>query len=273
MARKSKLTTRMVTLYTQHTLRSPFQCLVLGTRTRVGTRASCDFLRTRQTTRGSFETREKLRVVFLPCHSRVVVVFWSQMAAAASAATKKRKLNESKFPPDDSYVPLTELEMETLIASKPELTVKLKKAGVLYKRASDTSSVWRHFHYCKHEGKAAVICLCCALVTGSYGTSNMRNHLYLMHRMSEFAPKSVVGSGQKTLDSYGSELYRSEREKALVYFLIKDMRPLRTVQTEAFKDLCWELTKHDTMFSVPDPKTVSMRIRAEHVYLQHAVSI
>jgi hypothetical protein len=188
---------------------------------------------------------------------------------APAPPVKKRKTTAEASA--ESYVKLTEKELSDLYNQSSASTAKkLRDAGDLFQKANTKSPVWKYYKWCKIEGKMGVVCIKCGLRTAFNQTSNMGSHLYEGHSMAEFQP-AQVRSGQQTLDKWGDDVFRSEREKAVVYFLIKDMRPLRTVQTDAFKDMCWELTKHDKEFTIPDPHTLSLRILTEHEYLKAVV--
>jgi hypothetical protein len=191
------------------------------------------------------------------------------------SAAKKRKTaaanekSDEKKVLDPSYIALTPAELLALYEAHSARAQKLRAIGVLYWRKADVSDVWKHYRYYCENAKFRLVCLLCAATFEDHGTKNMRNHLLSIHKLKDFAPKAE--QNQTNLLQYTKQFYASEREKALVYFLLKDMRPLITIHTDAFKDLCWELTKHDHEFTIPDPKTVSSRIRSEHNFLQAEV--
>jgi hypothetical protein len=184
------------------------------------------------------------------------------------------KRKPSKSPEDKwrSLVPVTAAALAADLKAwdvSPDIAADVRKLS-LFTKPTQRTGAWVYYRYCREEdGVVKIVCLLCARVTGVHGTSNMLGHLTTKHkeRMDKevSAPPSEAALAQRAKDAY-----RSESERAVIYWLIKDMRPIRSVLTEAFRDMTQVLSSGHLRLSISH-ETVMARVMHEHLYLQNRV--
>ena len=148
-----------------------------------------------------------------------------------------------------------------------KMTQQLKLANFGGKKRVNSSNVWEHFGFkLKDNGtildKTKAVCKYCEAEIKYTGgsTSNLASHYNNHHLILE--KKSETSSGQASIDAAFSASKKYPKtsgrhlllQRKVAEYLVADMKPLSTVESPAFRNLCTSL---DPKFDVPSKKTIS----------------
>ena len=127
------------------------------------------------------------------------------------------------------------------------------------------SDVWKFFEKQK-ETKKAKCTLCCKELAFHGGTSNLRDHLLKVHPLSYRKPETRSRVQLGALDSFVkprqcSEARSREITQRIAHMLALDLRPLRTVECDGFRELMAYL---EPGYKVPSRPHVTSVLRHKH---------
>ncbi len=145
------------------------------------------------------------------------------------------------------------------------MSAELRLANFWGKKRSNSSEIWTHFGFkCSEAGvildKTKATCRHCFVDIKYAGgnTSNLathfNNHHLQDHKPAAMKQPSVLTAFGATKKYPRDSKHQQFLQRRVVEYLIADLRPLSTVESSAFKDLCSSL---DPKFALPDRKTVS----------------
>jgi hypothetical protein len=178
------------------------------------------------------------------------------------AATKKRKCDASAV---TSAVadPIRDLTVMT----------HASVAGLeLYYPKARESWVWEHirvFHTDRKSEDWHWVCLLCKEKRFSQAfqaTSNAIRHLKTMHHLNAPNSPATLSAAAAAQRMFAAN-YRNTSERALVEWIITDLRPVNITNTTAFKKL-WRTVTPDPL---PVPATLNTRIDASYVEARGAL--
>ena len=146
------------------------------------------------------------------------------------------------------------------------MSSQLRLANFWGKRRANTSNVWDHFGFKINDDgviidKTKATCKYCFAEVKYVGgnTSNLSSHYNNNHGKKDgvdkipLQPSISAAFGAVKKYPKGSN-HQVMLQRKVVKFLIADLRPLSTLDSPAFRNLCAAL---DPKFNIPDKKTIS----------------
>lgn len=190
---------------------------------------------------------------------------------------KKGRTEEEAALDFNTLVLMSSVEKAALISStkeKNESVAKQLEHLSLFKIAkrANVSPSWVWDHAVLVKDAKPVLCLVCG---GQYvwgGTSNVGKHVKT-HGLSD--PKVDAEQKERVtpnlLEKQCIELYRSELERAAVYFVIKTMKAKSIIQSDPFMEMMRVATGDKNLRSLMTPSTLNSKLTKESDIMRHRV--